>query len=177
MLTRNALIIFLLLFNAALASAQTSRIVSGSTEFSVKFILGTCHGTFGAPKGKAVFSEKNPEASTFDMTVDAASFKTNSDSRDRDMKSEKYFYVDKFPQIRFRSSKVEQVGKQYNATGTLTIRDVSRTVTLPFTAVKNADGPMKLASTFELNRLDYHIGEKDWKLKDIVTVTLTAVLR
>ena len=42
-------------------SAQTSKIVSGSTKFSVKFILGTCNGTFDAPRGEAIFNEKNPE--------------------------------------------------------------------------------------------------------------------
>jgi hypothetical protein len=50
-------------------------------------------------------------------------------------------------------------------------------VTLPFDAKKNADGGYSLTSTFDVNRLDYKIGEKDWKLKDIVTVNLQATIK
>ncbi|WP_031526249.1 YceI family protein [Dyadobacter crusticola] len=157
--------------------AQTSRIVSGSSKFSVRFVLGTCNGNFAAPTGTAVFNEKSPENASFDIKIAANTFETNNNSRDKDMKSEKYFYVEKYPDIHFKSSRVEKKGSSYQAIGTLTIRDVSKTVTLPFEAKKNADGSYNLSSTFEVNRLDYKIGEKDWKLKDIVTVTLQAVAR
>ena len=93
------------------------------------------------------------------------------------MKSDKYFWVEKYPDIHFKSSKVEKKGDKYQATGTLTMRDVSRTVTLPFDAKKNSDGSYALTSSFDINRLDYKIGEKDWKLKDIVTVNLQATIK
>jgi polyisoprenoid-binding protein YceI len=171
-----------LLFHFALLAStsimgQTSKIVSGSTDFSVKFVLGTCEGTFDAPKGEAIFDEKKPESALFNITVSAESFKTSISARDKDMKSEKYFFVTKYPNIHFKSSKVEKKGEAYAATGTLTIRDVSKTVTLPFNAKKNNDGGYALSSTFDINRLDYKIGEKNWKLKDIVTVTLKAVIK
>lgn len=158
-------------------SAQTSKIVSGSTKFSVKFILGTCNGTFDAPRGEAVFNEKNPENAQFDVRIAASTFKTNNNSRDKDMKSDKYFWVEKYPDIHFKSAKVEKKGDKYQATGTLTMRDVSKTVSLPFDAKKNSDGTYSLTSTFDINRLDYKVGEKDWKLKDIVTVNLQATIK
>ncbi|WP_439582692.1 YceI family protein [Dyadobacter bucti] len=172
--------IFYTLILASLVSpawSQTSKIVSGSTSFSVKFILGTCEGTFDAPKGTAVFDEKNPQTTSFDITVAAASFKTNNNSRDKDMKSEKYFFVEKYPEIHFKSTKVEKQNGAYQATGKLSIRDVTKTVTLPFEAKKNADGTYALSSTFQVNRIDYNVGEKDWKLKDVVTVTLKAIVK
>jgi polyisoprenoid-binding protein YceI len=159
------------------AWSQTSKIVSGSTSFSVKFILGTCQGTFDAPKGIAVFDEKNPQAASFDITVAAGTFKTNNNSRDKDMKSEKYFFVEQYPQIHFKSSKVEKINGGYQTTGKLTIRDVTKIVTLPFDAKKNTDGTYALSSTFQVNRIDYNVGEKDWKLKDVVTVTLEAIIK
>jgi polyisoprenoid-binding protein YceI len=162
---------------AGQVSAQTSKIVSGSTKFSVKFILGTCNGTFDAPRGEAVFNEKSPENASFDVKIATSTFKTNNNSRDKDLKSEKYFWVTKYPDIHFKSSKVEREGDKYQATGTLTMRDVSKTVTLPFEAKKNADGTYSLTSSFDVNRLDYKIGEKDWKLKDIVTVNLQATIK
>ncbi|WP_188934382.1 YceI family protein [Dyadobacter endophyticus] len=158
-------------------SAQTTKIVSGSTKFSVKFILGTCNGTFDAPRGEAVFNEKNPENASFDVKIAAGTFKTNNNSRDKDLKGDKYFWVEKYPDIHFKSSKVEKKGDKYQATGTLTMRDVSKTVALPFDAKKNADGSYSLTSSFDINRLDYKIGEKDWKLKDIVTVNLQATIK
>jgi len=177
MRTRLLPALWLTLAMAGGVSAQTSKIVSGSTKFSVKFILGTCNGTFDAPRGEAVFNEKNPENASFDLKIAASTFKTNNNSRDKDMKSDKYFWVEKYPDIRFKSSKVEKKGDKYQATGTLTMRDVAKNVTLPFDAARNADGTYSLTSTFEVNRLDYRIGEKDWKLKDIVTVTLQATIR
>lgn len=168
-------ILFALL--AGQVSAQTSKIVSGSTKFSVKFILGTCNGTFDAPRGEAAFNEKNPENASFDVRIAANTFKTNNNSRDKDLKSSKYFWVEKYPDIHFKSAKVEKKGDHYQTTGTLTMRDVSRTVTLPFDAKKNADGTYSLTSTFDVNRLDYKIGDKDWKLKDIVTVNLQATIK
>ena len=157
--------------------AQTSKVISGSTNFSVKFILGTCNGTFDAPKGSVVFSEKDLENASFNLTIAANTFNTNNDTRDKDMKSEKYFYASKYPEIHFKSSRVEKIKGQYQTTGTLTIRDVSKIVTLPFQAQKNTDGGYQLSSSFEVNRLDYNLGKKDWKLKDVVTVSLKAVIR
>lgn len=169
--------LFFAVLATGFANAQSKQIVSGSTNFSVKFVLGTCEGTFDAPKGSVFFNEANPPASSFNIVVTANSFKTNNKSRDKDMKSEKYFFVSKYPDIHFKSTKVEKIGNHYQATGTLTIRDVSKTATLPFEAKKNNEGGYTLSSIFEINRLDYKIGEKDWKLKDVVTVNMKANLR
>jgi len=157
--------------------AQTSKVISGSTDFSVKFILGTCNGTFDAPKGAAIFNPDNLSASAFNLTIPANTFKTNSDKRDKDMKSDSYFNVVKYPDIHFKSSKIEKTGSKYQAIGTLTIKDVSKTITLPFEAKKNAEGSYAISSTFDINRLDYKIGKSDWKLKDVVTVTIKAVIK
>ena len=159
------------------AQAQAAKVISGSTDFSVKFVLGTCNGSFDAPKGTAIFDPNSLNTSAFNLTVAVNTFKTNSNGRDKDMKSEKYFDVAKYPEIRFKSSKVEKKGDKYQAIGTLTIKDVSKTVTLPFEAKKNADGTYALAGTFEINRLDYKVGESNWKLKDVVTVTIKAVIK
>lgn len=172
-----SILIILSLLTMGWVGAQTSKIVSGSTNFSVKFILGICEGTFDAPKGSAIFNAANPAASAFNMTIAANSFKTNNQTRDKDMKSEKYFFVSKYPEIHFKSTQIEKKGANYLATGTLTIRDVSKTVSLPFEASKNNDGGYTLTSKFEINRLDYKVGQKDWKLKDVVTVHMKANVR
>jgi polyisoprenoid-binding protein YceI len=165
------------LFAFSQVPAQTSKVISGSTDFSVKFILGTCNGKFDAPKGGAIFDPDNLNASAFNLTISAGSFKTNSDKRDKDMKSDAYFNVAKYPDIHFKSSKIEKKADKYQAIGTLTIKDVSKTVTFPFDAKKNADGSYVISSIFDINRLDYKIGKSDWKLKDVVTVTIKAVIK
>ena len=171
------LLLFILVSVAKTGYSQTSKVISGSTGFSVKFIFGTCHGTFDGPKGNAVFDEKHPENASFNLTIATNTFKTGNNSRDKDMKSEKYFYVSKYPDIHFKSTRVEKKDGKYQATGSMKIRDVSKTVTLPFDAKKNADGTYAISSTFEINRLDYKLGEKDFKLKDVVTVNLKAVIK
>src|SRR5699024_2506769 len=90
---------FLAFLGSNIAFGQISKIVSGSTDFKVKYILGTCEGTFAAPKGEAVFNEKSPENASFDIKIAASTFETGNDSRDKDMKSDKYFAVEKYPNI------------------------------------------------------------------------------
>jgi len=174
---RNVFILACCLLIFFQAQAQTSKVISGSTNFSVKFILGTCNGSFDAPKGGAIFDPNNLNTAAFNLTIAAASFKTNSNGRDKDMKSDNYFDVAKYPEIHFKSSRIEKKDAAYQAIGTLTIKDVSKTVTLPFEAKKNADGSYTLSSTFDINRLDYKVGESNWKLKDIVTVTIKAIIK
>jgi len=173
----NVIFCLFLFIGSNIAFGQTSKIVSGSTKFKVKYVLGTCDGTFDAPKGSAAFNEKSPENASFDITIAASTFKTGNNSRDKDMKSDSYFNVAKYPDIHFKSSKIEKTGSKYQAIGTLTIKDVPKTVTLPFEAKKNADGSYAVSSTFDINRLDYKIGKSDWKLKDVVTVTIKAVIK
>jgi len=163
------------IISAAAAHAQTSSIVSGGTSFAIGSIAGTIQGTFDAPKGKFIFDPANLGTSQIDITIAAASVFTDHTRRDSDAKGEKYLNVERFPTIRFTATKVAAKGHGYVATGTLRIKETTKTVALPFEAKRNGDGSYSLSSTFEINRLDYGIGGKTFMLRNVATVSMDAL--
>ena len=67
-----------------------------------------------------------------EFTIKTASINTDNADRDKHLKSPDFFDVEKNPEITFKSSKVTPAGKdKYNVDGTLTLRGVSKPVTLP----------------------------------------------
>jgi polyisoprenoid-binding protein YceI len=66
-----------------------------------------------------------------DIAIDAASIDTGTAQRDNHLRSADFFDVEKYPQLRFRSTRVEDLGNdRLRVTGQLTIRDTTREVIL-----------------------------------------------
>jgi len=69
--------------------------------------------------------------SKVDVTIEAASIETGEPKRDDHLRSPDFLEVEKYPHLKFRSTKVERTGADSLAvTGELTIRDVTKTVVL-----------------------------------------------
>ena len=101
------------------------------------------------------------------VSIDTASLDTQDKDRDTTLRGADLFSVAKFPAARFSSTKlVADKAGTLSATGTLTIRGVSRTVTLPLTR-RNANEAGRevvyLRGNTTLQRLDFGVGQGDWK--------------
>jgi polyisoprenoid-binding protein YceI len=70
------------------------------------------------------------QAKKIEFTADAGSIDTNSEQRDTHLRSADFFDVDKFGQIRFTGKVLEGAGEDYKLNGDLTIRGVTKPVTL-----------------------------------------------
>lgn len=108
-------------------------------------MISNVKGEFSGVTGSVEFDPANPSASRVEATIDAASVSTREAQRDRHLKSTDFFDVRRYPTITFRSTSVVSTGDDsYSVTGDLTIRDVTRTVTLQVEAVtpeiKDPDG-------------------------------------
>ncbi|HEY0996425.1 MAG TPA: YceI family protein [Gemmatimonadaceae bacterium] len=103
-----------------------------SVEFAVRhMMISTVKGRFADVQGTLTFDEADPTRSTVDVTIATASVDTRSEQRDGHLKSADFFDVEKFPAIRFTSTRVTKTGSDsYDLVGNLTIRDVTREVTL-----------------------------------------------
>jgi len=100
-------------------------------EFSVKhLVVATAKGRFEKVSGQADFDEANPANSWVEATIDASSINTGDANRDGHLKSPDFFEIEKYPTLTFKSTKVEKDGDEYKVTGNLTIRDVTKEVTL-----------------------------------------------
>jgi polyisoprenoid-binding protein YceI len=174
---KSVMIALVLLLSSAGGFAQTSRVVSGKTGFSIKYWAGTCEGTFGAPQGTVKFDPNNLPASSINVTVAASSFHTGNKMRDKDVKDEKYLNAAAHPSITFRSSRITGKGTSYTAEGTLSIKGTSRKVSIPFKAEKRSDGGYNITSNFSINRLDYNVGKDGPTMKDLVSLSISAVIK
>ena len=140
-------------------------------KFSVKGPFGTVHGTFGGFKSTIFFNEDNPGVSSFDATVDVKTINTGISLRNHDLQKEKYFDSDKYPELRFRSDKIEKSGSGYKAIGNLTIKDVTKPVEIPFSfSEKGNSGIFK--GSFTIQRQDYHIGKAGGSIGESVAIDL-----
>jgi polyisoprenoid-binding protein YceI len=134
-----------------------------SLTFKGTYQDGAFAGKFAKFDAAIAFDETDLSKAKFDVKVNVASAQTESSERDDTLKTPDFFFVTKFPQARFIT---ESFGKGNDggleAKGTLTIRDVSKPVTLKVKFVGNGNSATLDVDT-TLNRLDFQLGSgSDW---------------
>jgi polyisoprenoid-binding protein YceI len=136
-----------------------------AAQFAVRHLaISTVRGAFTKVNGTIQFDDKDISKSSVEVTIDADSVDTRVPNRDKDLRSDHFFDVQKYPTITFKSTKVEQVepGK-LKVTGDLTIHGVTKPVVLdvegPTAAVKDPWGNQRAAAnaTTKINRQDYGV--------------------
>lgn len=102
-----------------------------TVEFSAKHLMiTTVKGRIADVEGEITIDEKNPQNSSVTATLKAASLDTRTDQRDQHLRSADFLDVEKYPEIKFRSTRIEGSKDSFKLTGDLTIRDVTRPITL-----------------------------------------------
>jgi len=140
--------------------------VHSSFYFGVQHIYSTVWGYFEDFSGTFRFDSDNLAASKIDIQVQTKSIITNSRKRDNHLRSAEFFDAGKYPLMTFTSSTITQVGgDQYEVSGKLTIKDVSKDIVLPLTFHGIMDNPLnpgELVAGFDshltIDRFDYHVG-------------------
>ncbi len=94
-------------------------------------------GEFGSVTGTIDFDAANPEASKVDVSIDVESLYTRDAQRDGHMKSPDILDAGAHPTVTFKSSKVSKAGSGYSVAGNLTLRGVTKEVTLNVTSVSD----------------------------------------
>jgi polyisoprenoid-binding protein YceI len=100
--------------------------------FSVRhMVFAKVRGRFGAWSGKVDLDPQDLTRSSVQVEIDSASIDTGVADRDNHLRSPDFLEVERFPKLRFKSTRVEKAGgDRYRIHGTLTIRDVTREVVL-----------------------------------------------
>ena len=105
-------------------------------------MVTTVRGAFTDFAGEAHLDTLKPEASSVSIRIRTASIDTGQADRDAHLRSPDFLDVERFPELVFTSTDVEQVDEGvYEVTGDLTIRDVTRPVTVEFTLTGSAKDP------------------------------------
>jgi polyisoprenoid-binding protein YceI len=133
-------------------------------------------GRFGKFPVTLDFSPDSLTASKLDVVVDMTSLDSGDKERDDTLRSADMFDVAKFAQAHFTSTQITKTATGYDAFGKLTIRGVTRDQHVAFT-FRSADEQGKpagyLAGKTTVKRLDFGVGQGDWKSTEWVGADVT----
>lgn len=168
-MSHNALALaFALALSAAPAFAADYVQAPGSTlTFAGSYEGEVFTGRFPGFATKLSFDPKQLATSKLDVTIPIASATTGVEDFDGEMIGSAGFNSAKFPQARYTATRFRALGgNKYAADGTLSLRGVSKPVTLTFTWTPGAR-PV-LAGKATVKRLDFGVGGGEWADTDLL---------
>ena len=188
-MTRIVLTLVTALAMAATAAAQagTWQIDPNHTaaQFSVRHLgLSTVRGAFTKVSGTAKYDPADPSKDSLEVTIDANSVDTRVEMRDNDLRSPRFFDVQKYPTITFHSKAAKAAGAgKLKITGDLTIHGVTKEAVLdvdgPTAPIKDPMGSgqrMGASATTKVNRQDFGIVTMPGGIGDEITITIDVEL-
>jgi polyisoprenoid-binding protein YceI len=131
--------------------------------FSIRHLeINWVEGRFKDFTGTINYDEKDVTKSSVEFAAKIESIDTGVEPRNKHLRTADFFDAEKYPSMTFKSTKVERKGKGYVLYGDLTLKGVTRQVSLPFTvvgAVKDPWGNTRFGvqAQTKINRRDYGI--------------------
>ncbi|HUB88827.1 MAG TPA: YceI family protein [Dyella sp.] len=151
-------LVLLALAMPCIASAADYSVQSGSTlGFTSSFQGSSFDGHFNKWNATVSYDPAKLATSKFDVTVDLASAKTGDNDRDSALPGPDFFNAAKYPQAHFVTTAFHQQGSQVVADGMLTLRGVTKPVSLNV-VFKPQGGGATLDVTGTVKRLDFGVG-------------------
>jgi polyisoprenoid-binding protein YceI len=158
---------------APAAAADRWAVSAGELGWTVPFSGNPLPGSFESFTSDITFSPDDLAGSAVTVTVQIASAHMDNPEQQAELVKPDWFNADAFPTATFTASTFRSVGGDaYEADGTLTIRDVSRQITLPFTFAIDGDQAHITGGT-TVSRIDYGVGQGDWAIDDVIGFPVT----
>lgn len=160
---RSRITICLALFSLAAADVRAQQatwdIDPGHSHvgFRVRHLMiATIRGRFETLSGTIRIDPRDTTRSSVEVEIASRSVASGNSRRDNEVRGEDFLAVARHPAITFRSTRIERGPGGWRATGNLTIRGVSRPVTIPFTLAVSPDGErMGVSASLAINREDF----------------------
>jgi len=125
-------------------------------------MVTTVRGAFKEFEGTAHVDTANPADSKVELTIKTDSIDTGVADRDGHLRSGDFFEVETYPEITFTSTQVERDGNDWTITGDLTVKGISKPITVEFESTGSARDPFgNLRIGFEGQTT---LSRKDWGL-------------
>ena len=150
----------------------------GSTvSFVIKNFGFNSSGSFSGLDGTIMWDGNSPAQSSFDVSVAAASVNTDNNLRDKHLREDSYFDVEKYPRIRIVSGGIVGPDKSghYTFNGKLTIKGTTKDISFPFIVTPMGDD-LIFKGEFTINRRDFGVGGSS-SLSNSLTVSLTVLAK
>lgn len=168
---------FLFVAASAFAVLQLKPVDSeNAVTFVIKNLGINTKGELSGLKGTIEWNEESPTDSKFAVSVAANTVNTGIDTRDSHLKREEYFDAEHYPEIKILSNSIAKNENGFTMNATLTIKDVSKTISIPFTATKKPDGYL-FNGKFNINRRDFGVGGNSVVMSDNVEITLNVTAK
>ncbi|MBI1837423.1 MAG: YceI family protein [Flavobacteriia bacterium] len=158
----------MLLMSSAYVSI-TSQDWKISENHSIEFISKDPTGIFKDFKGTIKYDEKDLAGSKFDVSIDVSSISTGNGMMNKKAQTEEWFNSEKFPEIKYTSSKIEKSETGITLYGDLKIKGTSKPTKIKV-AVKNSGDKATFSGTFNVNRIDFHVGHKSETVPDVMKI-------
>ncbi len=128
--------------------------------FSVKhLVINNIKGRFNDYTGAIVYDEQDITKSSVEITIKTASINTDFKFRDDHLRAPDFFDAVKYPEITFKSTRIEKRGAAYAAVGIFTLHGVAKEIMLPFkvNGKSNFQGETHLGveATIVIDRRDF----------------------
>jgi polyisoprenoid-binding protein YceI len=160
--TQRALVAALLLLGAIAGPARADVVrfridpAHSALTFKATSRLVNADGRFHRFAGDVSVDPRDPTTARISITVEAASIDTANTKRDTHLRSQDFFWVERHPTIVFENVRATQQGAGVAVVGRLTVRGVTREITVP-TTVTVAPDELVARGEFELKRTDYEM--------------------
>jgi polyisoprenoid-binding protein YceI len=151
--------------STAVAGSGTFEIdgAHSTVEFKIRHLLTKVSGNFREFDGAISYDPESPAGSSVEFSVQAASIDTANQKRDDHLRSADFFEAEKYPKLSFKSKSVKKAGDgKLEVTGDLTIKDVTKEVTIPVEVAGVMNSPFggKVAgfeTNFTIDRQDFGV--------------------
>ncbi len=144
------------------------------------FGFSTPSANFSDIQGVIKVDNAKPANSSVDVTIPLSSVNTNVPALDKEFQQEAWFNAAKYPNITFKSTKVETKDKKhFKITGDLTVKGVTKPVVLDAVLNKQGEHPMAKVpaigfnATTSFNRSEFGLGSYVPNVGDKITVNIT----
>jgi polyisoprenoid-binding protein YceI len=142
---RLILVILLSSLGIVAQAADTYQVdpVHSSVLFKVRHLnVADVYGRFDDLSGTVTLDPANTADDSLDLQIKTDSIDTHNDKRDQALKSPDFLNVKQFPTVTFKTTKVEKAGDDtYKVTGNLTLRGVTKPLTVEFKKTGEGKGP------------------------------------
>ena len=145
-----------------IADAAQSRLLFQGTQAGAQF-----RGVFHKFTATIEFAPDALAASHFDVAIDVGSLDTQDKDRDGTMRGADIFDVAHWPAAHYVTRSFARTAAGYTAVGALTLRGVTKDVPVEFRFTQTPGGA-KLDGTANLKRLDFGVGQGEWRSTEMV---------
>lgn len=150
------------------AEFSQAQLAKSSITFVSKQMGSPIQGRFGKFTVRISFDPDNLAAGKAQIEIDMSSIDAGSSDANDEVKAKDWFDIRQYPSAKFVSTGIKSVGGgRFEASGTMTIKGVTRNVIVPFGAKLENSG-VTLEGGMTISRLQYGVGAGEWGDTDTV---------